>query len=76
MTTTPSFSTDSVVTPESSVLAAFQRAVAELARQFSTETQEPRERYLAQAVDHEDLELRTRAWDAHEACQRALPLAL
>jgi hypothetical protein len=76
MTTIQTISTDSVVTPEPSVLAALQRAVAELARQFSTDTPEPREHYLSQAADHEDMEIRMRAWDAHEARQRALPQVL
>ena len=76
MITSQTLSTDSAEAPSASVQGAFQRAVAEFARRFTAGTAGPRERYLSQAVDHEDLESRIRAWDEHEARLRYLPPVL
>ena len=69
-------STDAVGVPSLSVHGAFKRAAAALAQRFATGTADPRERYLSQSVDHEDLESRIRAWDAYEARLRCLPPVL
>lgn len=76
MITSPILPTDAADAPGLSAQGAFQRAVAELARRCSTGTADARERYLSQAVDHEDLENRIRTWDAHEARLRSLPPVL
>ena len=55
---------------------AFQRAIAALARFGASGTADTRERYLSQSVDHQDLENRIRAWEAHEARLRPLPPVL
>lgn len=72
----PPLSTDPVGAPSPSVHSAFKRAVAALARGCATGTVDPRERYLSQSVNHEDLESRIRAWDAYEARMRCLPPVL
>jgi hypothetical protein len=64
-------SADAVEAHSVSVLGAFKRAVAALARRWVTRTTDPRERYLSQSVDHEDLENRIRAWEAYEARLRS-----
>ena len=76
MITSQILSTDAADAPVASVQGAFQRAVAELARLCLTGTADARESYLARALDHEDLEHRIRAWDAHEARLRSLPPVL
>ena len=51
-------------------------AFSALARRANQGAIDPREAYLAKAVDHEDLEQRVRAWAQHEQRQRQLPPAL
>jgi len=69
-------STDAAEAPSSSVLGAFQRAVAALAQRHASGPADERERYLSHSVDHEDFENRIRMWDAHEARLRCLPPVL
>jgi hypothetical protein len=69
-------SIDAAEAPGPPVPHAFQRAVAALARLGASGTADTRERYLSQSVDHDDLENRLRAWDAHEARLRTLPPVL
>jgi len=67
---------DAVKVPSPSVHGAFKRAVESLVRRCAADTVDPRERYLSQSVDHEDLENRMREWEAYEARSRCLPPAL
>jgi hypothetical protein len=77
MTTSPTLSIDSAELPAPAEELAFLPAVfSGLARRSTIDTAGPRERFLSQAVDHEDLERRIREWDAHQARVRGLPPVL
>ena len=68
--------TDAVKVPSPSVHGTFKRAVATFVRHCAAESADPRERYLAQSANPEELESRTREWEAYEARLRCLPPAL
>jgi len=59
-----------------SALESVVAAVSALARRVSQGAIDPRDLHLSKAVDHEDYELRVRAWDEHEQRQRQLPPVL
>jgi hypothetical protein len=67
---------DTVKVPIPSASGAFKRAVESLVRRCAADTVDPRERYLSQSADHEDLENRMREWEAYETRSRYLPPAL
>jgi hypothetical protein len=67
---------DAAEAPNPSVSGAFKRAVESVVRCCAADTVDPRERYLSQSVDHEDLENRMREWEAYAARSRCLPPAL
>ncbi|WP_223262237.1 hypothetical protein [Variovorax beijingensis] len=69
-------STDPAKVPSPSMRGTFTRAACALVRCCGAETADPRERYLAQSVNPEDLENRMREWEAYEARLRCLPPAL
>lgn len=69
-------STDAAKVPSPSVHGTFTRAASALVRCCAAETVDPRERYLSQSVNPEDLENRMREWEAYEARLRCLPPAL
>lgn len=67
---------DAAKVPSPSVHGAFTRAASALVRRCAAETADPRERYLSQSANPEDLENRMRGWEAYEARLRCLPPAL
>jgi hypothetical protein len=67
---------DAVKVPSPSVRGSFKHAALALVRCCAAETPDPRERYLSQSANPEDLENRMREWEAYEARLRCLPPAL
>lgn len=59
-----------------SVIDAVVGAVSALARRAGQGAIDPRDLYLAKAVDHADCEQRVRAWEENEQRLRQLPPVL